>query len=104
MQVADAVLEQVGEPGGAVAKQLERVRLVGVLGQDHHAHLWVAGLDGVCRVDAFHGRRAATLARGTRRGHPDVGEDGLRAGPPYRVEQLRAEPTAASTATSPVSS
>jgi hypothetical protein len=60
-QVADAVLRQVGQAGRAVTEQLERVALVGVLGQHHDTGLRVRRPDRVRRVDALHGGLSAGL-------------------------------------------
>ncbi|HEX6674399.1 MAG TPA: hypothetical protein VF486_05165 [Actinomycetes bacterium] len=52
--VPDALLEQVGQAGGAVPEQREGVGLVGVLGQHHHADTRTGGADAVGRLDALH--------------------------------------------------
>ena len=96
LEVADAVLEQVAEPGRPVGEQRERVALVGVLRQHDDADLRVArpGWRGRPRCPPCGGRR-----------HPDVGEHGIGAEPAHGVEQLGGRcPTPASTSTRPESS
>src|SRR4051794_29799388 len=63
LAVADAVLEQVSEPLGALGQQPCRGSGLDVLGEDHDPDLRVAGADLV--------RRAQPLV-GERRRHPDI--------------------------------
>jgi hypothetical protein len=86
LQVTDAVLEQVGQARGAVLEQLEGIRLVGVLRQDHYPDVRVGRPDRVRRVDAFHGWPGRGLGRAACRRHPDICEDSVGPGPAHRVE------------------
>ena len=79
LEVADAVLQQVAEPGRAVGEQRERVALVGVLREHDDARVGVRGADRAGGLDALH-----VVARR----HPDVGEHRVGREPPHRVEQL----------------
>ena len=69
VDLADPLLEEVTEPGHAVREQVEGVVLLDVLGEDDHAGLGELGPDPLGRVDPLGGER---------RGHPDVGEHGVR--------------------------
>ena len=77
--VADPLLEQIGQPVGAVPEQLERVPLLGVLGQHHDADPRVGRADRVRRPDPF----GAVVRR-----HPDVGQHRVGPQPLHRVEEL----------------
>ena len=69
VDVADAVLEQVAEPCGALREQPRRDAGLDVLGEDHDAHLRVPGADLV---------RGAQALVGVRRRHPDVDDRDVR--------------------------
>ena len=66
--VADALLEQIAEPGRAVLEQLEGVAVVGVLRQHQHPDPRMPAADLVGRLDALHLMR---------RRHADVGDHGV---------------------------
>src|SRR5262249_34064703 len=86
-EVTDAVLEQVRKARGPGAEQLEGVRLVRVLGQDHDADTRRGLLDRVRGVNALHRGRGAAVPRAGR-GLAYVGQDRLWPVPAHRVEQL----------------
>jgi hypothetical protein len=76
VHIADAVFEEVGQAGRAVAEQVEGVGLVGVLGQHDDPDSRVGGPDGVRRADAVH-----RVGR-----HPDVGQHRIGPQPGHGVE------------------
>ncbi len=79
VEVADALLQQVSESGGAVLQQFVGVLLFRVLRQDDDADVRMLLADPLGGVDP--------LGRVGRR-HPDVREDGLRTGLLDLREQL----------------
>ena len=80
VDVADPLLEQVAQAGHAVDQQLEGVVLLDVLRQHHHPDPGMLRADALGRLDAF---------VGVRRGHPDVGQHGVRRGLLHRLDQRR---------------
>jgi hypothetical protein len=79
VDIAEPVLEQIGQAGCAVAEQGEGIGLVGVLGQHHDSGAGVLAPDVVCGLDAFQ------MVTGR---HPDVGQDRVRTEPAYRIAEL----------------
>ena len=96
VELAHAILQQVGKTGSAVLEQRERVRLVGVLREDDDADVGMLCADCVGRLDALH------VVAGR---HPDVCDDGVRLeGATTRLRNSSAVPTVSTTTTSPESS
>ena len=67
--VADLFFQQVADTLSAVRHEVERIRVLEILGQDEHAHSRRAGPDG---------QRGPEAVVAVVRGHLDVGDDDVR--------------------------